>query len=187
MVHSLEISCLSHSFSKTSSTNTRWILWNQRRFVFLRGWSTKTYLTFYTGITKCEISSCLHRLFLELCKVLFLTSFCREYCEQMEPNFWNLIEVYLPTILIYNNIFHFLHIDLWLRDKELSMDPNFVELLGQNAQRKDAVSDLDASSSIKSCYQIRISLIFYHNKYIYIVPNIFISLSVLYLSSINVK
>ena len=34
------------------------------------------------------------------------------------------------------------------------MDPNIAELLGQNAQRKDAISDLDASSSLKSCYQI---------------------------------
>ena len=67
--------------------NPRWMLQNWRRFVFLKGLSTKTYLMFYTGITKREISTCLHNLFFGLCKVLFLTSFCREYCEQVELNF----------------------------------------------------------------------------------------------------
>jgi len=54
------------------------------------------------------------------------------------------------------------------------MDPNLAKLLEQNAQRKDVVSDWDASSSIRSCYQIRISLLFHH-KSIKIVPYRFIS------------
>ena len=54
------------------------------------------------------------------------------------------------------------------------MDPNFAKLLGKNAQRKDEVSDLEASSSIKSCYQIRIYF-FCHPLSINLVPNRFIS------------
>ena len=122
--------------------------------MFLIGQATKTYLTFYTSITKWEISACLHSLCFSLCKVLFLTLFCREYCEHMEMNFGKLRELYLNSILIYNNCFHYLHIYHGLRYTSVSLDPNFAKFLGQNAQRKDAISDWDASSSTKSCYQI---------------------------------
>ena len=59
-------------------------------------------------------------------------------------------EVYLNKIFIYKNIFHYLHIYLGLRYKKVSLDPNFAEFLEQNAQRKEAISDLEASSSTKS-------------------------------------
>jgi len=146
MVHFPEISCLSHNCAETIVANRRCILRNWRRFMFLNVQYTKTYLTFYTGITKRDINAYLHSLFFTLCKILFLTSFFREYCEHMEMNFGNYY------ILIYNNLFHFLHIYLVLRYTKVSLDPNFAEFLGQNAQRKDVVSDLEASSSIKSCY-----------------------------------
>lgn len=67
--------------------------------------------------------------------------------------------VYLNKILIYNNLFHVLHIYILLRYTRVSRDPNFAELLGKNAQRKGAVSDLDASLSIKSYYKIQISIL----------------------------
>ena len=124
MVHSLEISCLSYSFSKTIVENPRSILRNWRRFLFLTDKYTKTYLTFQTCITKREISSCLHGLLFNLCKVLFLTSFSREYSEHMEMNFGKLREAYLKNILIYNKIFHYLHIYNGLRYTKVSMDPN---------------------------------------------------------------
>ena len=54
------------------------------------------------------------------------------------------------------------------------MDPNLTELLEKNAQRKDAITDWDASSSVKSCYQIEISLLCHH-KSMKVVPNRFIS------------
>ena len=133
MVHFPEISSLSHNFTETVVANLRWILRNWRRFVFLKGQYTKTYLTFYIGVTKREINAYLHCLFFGLCKVLFLTSFCREYCEKMELNFGKLKEFYLNNILIYNNLFHFLHIYLGLRYTKVSLDPNFAEFLGQNA------------------------------------------------------
>ena len=141
--------------------------------MFLTGSYRGKSLTFYIGITKREISACLHSLFFSLCKVLFLTSFCREYCEPLEV-FWKLREFYLNNILIYNNLFHFLHIYLGLRYTKVLLDPNFAEFLGKNAQRKEVVGDLEASSSIKSCYQIRISLLCHHQSII-IVPNRFIS------------
>ena len=78
MVYSSEISSLSHSFAETILVNTRSIFRKWRRFFFLKGQSTKTYLTFYTCITKSEISACLHSLCFSLCKVLFLTSFFAE-------------------------------------------------------------------------------------------------------------
>jgi len=100
--------------------------------VFLKGQSTKIYLTFYTCITKKVINSYIPSLFFGLCKVLFLTYFYREYCEQMEMNFGTPREIYLNNILIYYNLFHFLHIYLGLRYTKVSLDPKFVEFLGQN-------------------------------------------------------
>ena len=174
MVHSSEISCLSHIFIETIVANPTSILRTWRRFLFPKGSSTKTSLTFYTGITKREISACIHNLFFSLCKVLFLTSFSREYCEQLEMHFGTLGEVYLKSIPILKNLYHFLHIYHRLRYTSISLDPKFAEVLGKNARRKDAVSDWDASSSTKSCYQIRISLLCHH-KSIELVPNRFIS------------
>jgi len=175
MVHSSEISCLSHSFVETIVANPRSISKNWRRFLFLTDQYTQTYLTFYIGITKREIRACIHNLFFSLCKVLFLTSFCRKYCEKLEMNFRKMREVYLKNILIYKNLFQCLHIYHRLRYKSISLDLKFAEFLGQNAQRKDAVSNWDASLSTKSCYQIRLSLISHH-KSIKILPNKFISL-----------
>ena len=133
MVHFLEILCFNHYFVENIMANPRCILQHWRSFVFLRGQYTKTYLTFYTGITKNVINAYLQSLFFGLCKVLFLTSFCREYCEQREMNFGTLGEVYLNNILLYNEFFHFLRIYLRLRYTKVSLDPNFVEFLWQNA------------------------------------------------------
>lgn len=166
MVHSSEISYLSHSFVEITVSNQRCISRNWRRFVFLIGHSTKTFLNVYTGITKRDLSACLHILSFSSCKVLFLTSFSREYCEQLEMNFGKLREVYLGKIPIYKKkIFQFLHIYYEWRYTSVLLDPKFAEFLGQNAQRNDAVSDQDASSSTKS----------YYHKSIKIVPNRFIS------------
>ena len=174
MVESSKISYLSHSFAETTVTNLRCILKNWRKFLFLTGQSTKSYLTFYIGITKREIIACIHSLFFSLCIVLFLTSICREYCEQLERHFGNRRDVYLKSIPVYKNLFHILYIYHGLRYTSVSLDPQFAEFLGQNAQWKDAVSDCDASSSSKSCYKILPSLLCHH-KSIEIVPNIFIS------------
>ena len=126
MVHFPEISCLSHNFAETIVVNPRCILRNWRRFVFLKVKYKKTYLMFYTGITKREINAYLHSLFFGLCKVFFLTSFCNEYCKQLEPKFWKLKEVYRNNILIYNNLFQVLHIYLRLRYTKVSLDPYFA-------------------------------------------------------------
>lgn len=67
-----------------------------------------------------------------------------------------------------------LHIYHRLIYTSVSLDPKFSEFLGQNAQMKDVISDWDASSSLKSCYQIQISLLCHH-KSIEIAPNKFIS------------
>lgn len=68
--------------------------------MFRKGQYTKTYLMFYRGITKREINAYLQSLFFGLCKVCFLTSFSREYCEQIELHFMKMKEVYLNNILI---------------------------------------------------------------------------------------
>ena len=154
--------------------------------MFLKGQPIKTYLTFYPSIKKREINAYLDSLSFRLCKVLFLTSVYRAYCELLELKFGKLKEGYLNYIIIHNNLFHFLHIYHILRYTKVSLDPNSAEFLGQNAQRKDLVSDLEASSSIKSCYQILISLLCHH-KILNIVQIDSLVLSALYLSSINIK
>lgn len=174
MVHSWEISYLSHSFSKTIVANPRSILRKWRRFLFIKWKSTKTSLTFYKGITKMEITACAHSLLFQFVQSPVLTSFSRAYCEQLEPNFSKRREVYLKTVFIYKKLFYFLHMYHGFSYKSVSLDPKFAEFLGQNAQRKDGVSDWDAWSSTKSCYQIRHSIICHH-KSIEIVPNRFIS------------
>ena len=148
---------LSHNFAEKIVANQKYILQNGRRFLFLRDPSTKTYLTFCTVISEWEIHAHLYRLFFRLCKTLFYTSFCRAYCAQLERNFRKVKEVYLTNIFIYNNLFHFLHICYELRNKNISLDPKFAELLEQIAQRKEAVSDLDASSSTKSWIKFEFS------------------------------
>ena len=119
-------------------------------FRSLRDPYTKTYLNFYIVISASEIHAHLYRLFFRLRKTLFYTYFYRAYCAQLERNFRKLKGVYLTNILIHNKIFHFLHSYYGLRNTKISLDPKFTELLEQNAQRKEAVSDLDASSSTKS-------------------------------------
>ena len=67
-------------FYRTYCGKKKLIFGNWRIFLFLIYQSTKKYLTFYTGITKWEIHSHLHSLFFCLCKILFETPFCKEYC-----------------------------------------------------------------------------------------------------------
>ena len=90
-------------------------------------------------------------------KLCFTHIFYREYYAQLERNFRKVKEVYLTNILIHNNLFHFLHIYYGLRNTKISLDPKFAELLEQIAQRKEAVSDLDASSSTKSWIKFELS------------------------------
>ena len=145
---------LSHHFSEN---NPKYIIQNWRKFLFPRDPSTKTYLTFCTIISEWEIHAHLYSLFFRLCKILFYTYFCRAYCDQLEQNFRELREVYMKKIFIYNNLFHFLHIYFGLRHTKVSLDPNFAEFLEQNSQRKEIVSDLDASLSTKSWIKFKFS------------------------------
>ena len=111
------------------------------------------------------------------CSVCANSCFLHLFAENIMNNwscFAKMREFYLKNTLIYNNLFQFLYIYLGFRYTKVSIDPNFAKLLGQNAQRKDTISDWDASSSLKSCYQIRISILCHH-KSINIVPNRFIS------------
>ena len=151
-----EISCLSHSFRENIVVRPIWILEKWRRFMFLGFQPIKTYLTLHTSITEWEIHAHIYSLLFRLCKVLFYTYFYRAYCELLELNFGKMREVYLSNIFIYKKIFHILHTYLILIYTKVSLDPKFLEFLEQNAQRKETVSDLDASSSTKSWYQIRI-------------------------------
>ena len=112
------------------------IILRNGRFAFLKGKPTKTYLTFYTGITKSEISAYFHSLFFGLCKVLFQSPFYREYWEQLELNFGNPREDYFMNVVIYNNLSHVLHIYLGLRYTKVSVDPNLAELLEQKCTKK---------------------------------------------------
>ena len=116
--------------------NHKYILQNWRIFLFLRDISTKTYLTFCTMSSEWEVHAHLYRLFFRLYKTLFYIYFCRAYCAQLERNLGKLKEVYLTNILIHNNHIHFLHIYYGLRNKNISLDPKFAELLEQNCTKK---------------------------------------------------
>lgn len=107
-----------------------------RRFLFLRDPYAKTYLTFFTGITEWEIHAHIYSVCFRLRKTSFYTYCYRAYGEQLENNFTELREVYHKTIFIYNNLFHFLHMYFVLRNKKVSLDPKFAELLEQNAQNR---------------------------------------------------
>ena len=124
---------LSHNFAENIVVNPKYIIQNWRNFLFLKDPSTNTYLTFCTIIFEWELHAHLYNLFFRLCKTLFYTYFCRALCAQLERNLGKIKEVYLKNILIYNNLFHFLHIYYGLRNKKISLDPKFVELLEQNA------------------------------------------------------
>ena len=140
---------LSHHFVENIVANPKYILQNWRIFLFLRDPSTK-YISLCAQVLQNERDMCILTAYvLRLCKTLFYTSFCRAYCEQLEQKFRKLREVYRTNIFIYNNLFHILHIFYGLRNKNISLDLKFAELLEHNAQRKEAVSDLDASSSTK--------------------------------------
>ena len=138
---------LSHHFVEKIVANPKYIIQKLRIFLFLGDPSTKTYLTFFTVISESNIHTHLYRLFFRLCKTRFYTYCCRDYCAQLERKFRKMKEVYLTNILIHNNRFHVLHIYYGLRNTKIALDPKFAELFEQNAQRKEAVSDLDASSS----------------------------------------
>ena len=65
MVHSSEISCLSHSFAETIVINPRWILQKWRIFMFLRGTYTTMSLTFLIAIIVLEILNNVGKHFLQ--------------------------------------------------------------------------------------------------------------------------
>ena len=127
---------LIHHFAEKMVANPKYIIQNWRRFLFLRDPYTKTYLSFCTVILDWEIHAHLYRLFFRLCKTLFYTYFYRAYSAQLERNVRKMKEVYLKRILIHNNLFRFLHIYYGLRNKKISLDPKFAELLEQNCTKK---------------------------------------------------
>ena len=104
MVHSSEISCLSHSFAETIVINTRWILQNWRMFMFIICPATTTSLTFLTAIMVLEILNNVWKNFLQ--KIPVKSSFCREYCVQYEIHHTKLKEVYVLKRKIYKNLSH---------------------------------------------------------------------------------
>ena len=122
----VEISCLSHCFAETIVINPRWIFQNWRRFLFLRGLSTKTSLTFLTAIMVLEILNNDGKHFLQ--KIPVKSSFCREYCGHLEIHFTKLKEVFVPKRPFYKNLSQFFHSDFRLRDKCTSLEDIFQTL-----------------------------------------------------------
>jgi len=121
-----EIACFSHCFADTIVINKRWILQNWRSFMFLRGPSTKTSLTFLTTIMVLEILNNVEKHFLQ--KITVKSSFCREYCGQLEIHFTKMKEVFVPKGPIYKNLSHFLHSDFRMRDTCTSLEAIFQTL-----------------------------------------------------------
>ena len=121
-----EISCFSHCFEKNIVINPRWILKNWRRFMFLRGPSTKTSLTFLTAIMVLEILNNVGNNFLQ--KIPVKSSFCREDCGQYEIHHTKLKEVFVPKRHIYKTLSHFFHSDFIVRDTCTSLQTIFQTL-----------------------------------------------------------
>ena len=121
-----EIACFSHYFAEPIVTNKRWILKNWRRFLFLRGLSTKTSLTFLTAIMVLEILNNDGKHFFQ--KIPVKSSFCREYCGQLEIHFTKLKDIFVPKRPIYKNLSHFFHSDFRLRDTCTSLEDIFQTL-----------------------------------------------------------
>ena len=82
--------------------------------MFIRFPSTKTSLTFLTTIMVLEILNNVGKHLLQ--KIPVKSSFCREYCGQLEIHFTKMKEVFVPKRPIYKNLSHFLDIDFRLRD-----------------------------------------------------------------------
>jgi len=94
--------------------------------MFLRGPSTKTSLIFLTAIMVLEILNKVGKHFLQ--KITVKSSFCREYCGQLEIDFTKLKEVFVPKRPIYKNLSHFFHSDFRLRDTCTSLEVIFQTL-----------------------------------------------------------
>ena len=94
--------------------------------MFLRGPSTKTSLTFLTAIMVLEILNNFGKHFLQ--KNPVKSSFCREYCGQLEIHFTKLKEVFVPKRPIYKTLSQFLDIDFILRDTCTSVEAIFQTL-----------------------------------------------------------
>ena len=118
-----EIACFSHCFAETIVINPRWILQNWRIFMFLRGPSTKTSLTFLTSIMVLEILNNVGKHFLQ--KILVKSSFCREYCGQSKIHYTKLKDFFVPKRNIYKNLSHVLHSDFKIRDTCTSLQAIF--------------------------------------------------------------
>ena len=118
-----EISCFSHYFAEIIVINIRWIFQNRRRFMFLRGPSTKTSLTFLTTIMVLEILNNVGKHFLQ--KIPVKSSFYREACGQSKINHTNRKEVFVPKRPIYKNLSHFFHSDFRIRDTCTSLKAIF--------------------------------------------------------------
>ena len=121
-----QISCLSDCFSEHIVTNPRWILKKLRSFMFLRGPSTKTSLTFLTAIMDWEILNNIGEHFLQ--KILVKSSFCREYCGQSEIHHTKMKEIFVSKRPIYKNLSHFLHSHFIMIDTRTSLQAIFQTL-----------------------------------------------------------
>ena len=121
-----EISCFSHCFAETIVINPRRIFKKWRRFMFLRGPSTKASLNFITAIMVLEILNNVGKHSLQ--KILVKSSFCREYCGQSEIHHKKMKNFFVPKRPIYKNLSHFFHSDFRTRDKCTSLQAIFQTL-----------------------------------------------------------
>ena len=94
--------------------------------MFLRGPYTKTSLTFLTAIMVLEILNNVGKHFLQ--KNPVRSSFCREYCGQLEIHITKLKDFFVPKRAIYKNLSHFFYIDFRLRDTCTSLEAIFQTL-----------------------------------------------------------
>ena len=94
--------------------------------MFLRGPSTKTFLTFLTSIMVLEILNNVGKHFLQ--KIPVKSSFCREYCGQSEIHITKLKEVFVSKRPIYKNLSQFLHSGFILIDTCTSVHAIFQTL-----------------------------------------------------------
>ena len=121
-----EIAYFSHSFAETIVINPRWILQNWRRFMFLRGPSTKPSLTFLIAIMVLEILNNVGKHFLQ--KISVKSSFCREDCDQSEIHLTKMKEDFVPKRPVYKKLSHFLHSYCKMRDTCTSLEAIFQTL-----------------------------------------------------------
>ena len=121
-----QISCLSHCFAENIVTNPRCIFQNRRSFMFLRGPSTKTSLTFLTSIMDWEILNNMGEHFLQ--KIHVKSSFCREDYGQSEIHHTKIKGFFVPKRSIYKNLSHIFHSDFIMRDTCTSLQVIFHTL-----------------------------------------------------------